>query len=186
MHRQQLLRWVHISVILNLVPKSMDLCLHELVWGPEMQALSIAQLEEASVIIYGENTYKGMADYWPNAEGTDAKVAPLMNNIAKIVCSQTRKIAEWNNTTIVRDGVSEIQRLKEEEGGPMFVFGSGILSESLMNAGLFDEIRLCVAPTVLGKGRHLFTDTNTQRNFKLLEARPLPSGGVILRYEVVN
>ena len=166
--------------------KPWDLSFHELVWGPEMEALSMTQLQEASMLIFGENTYKGMADYWPNAEATDGVVTPLMNNIAKIVCSPTLEKAEWNNTTIVRDGVSEIKRLKEEEGGPMFVFGSGILSESLMNAGLFDEIRLCVAPTILGKGRHLFTDTNSQRNFKLLEATPLPNGGVILRYEVAE
>lgn len=163
-----------------------DLSFHELVWGPELEALSLEQLAEASMLIFGEHTYKGMADYWPNAEATDGAVTPLMNNIAKVVCSETLEKAEWNNTTIVRDAASEIQRLKEEEGGPMFVFGSGILSESLMNAGLFDEIRICVAPTILGKGRHLFTDANTMRNFKLLEARPLQSGGVILRYEVVN
>ncbi len=166
--------------------KPWDLSFHELVWGPELEELSMAQLQEASAIVYGENTYKGMADYWQNVEGTDLKVAPLMNNIAKIVCSPTMEKAEWNNTTLVRDGVSEIKRLKEEEGGPMFVFGSGILSESLMNAGLFDEIRLCVSPTILGKGRHLFNDTNIKRKFKLLETRPLQSGGVILRYEVVN
>lgn len=166
--------------------KPWDLSFHELVWGPELEALSIAQLEGASMLVFGENTYKGMADHWSNAEATDLRVAPFMNSIAKIVCSPTLEKAEWNNTTVVRDAESEIKRLKEEEGGPMFVFGSGILSESLMNAGLFDEIRLCVAPTILGKGRHLFTDTNTQRNLKLLEARPLENGGVILRYEVVN
>ena len=166
--------------------KPWDLSFHELVWGPELETLSIAQLKEASMLVFGENTYKGMAEYWSHAEATDAKVAPLMNSIAKIVCSRTREKAEWNNTTVVRDAESEIQRLKEGEGGPMYVFGSGILSESLMNAGLFDEIRLCVAPTILGKGRHLFTDTNSQRNFKLLEASPLENGGVILRYEVVN
>jgi riboflavin biosynthesis pyrimidine reductase len=55
-----------------------------------------------------------------------------------------------------------------------------------MNAGLFDEIRLCVVPTILGKGRNLFTDKNTAHSLKLLESRPLESGGVILRYEVVN
>ncbi len=65
----------------------------------------------------------------------------------------------------------------------MFVFGSGMLSESLMNAGLFDEIRLCIAPTILGKGRRLFTDKNKQRNLKLLEAKPLQNGGVVLRYQ---
>jgi len=128
-----------------------------------------------------------MAKHWTGPEGAnDLPVAPLMNSIAKIVCSPTLEKAEWNNTTIVRDAVSEIKRLKEMDGGPMFVFGSGILSESLTNAGLFDEIRLCVAPTILGKGRHLFTDKNSRRGLKLLEARSLGNGGVILRYEVTN
>ncbi len=163
-----------------------DLSFHELVWGPELEALSLTQLGEASTLVFGENTYKGMAEYWAHAEATDGAVTPSMNSIPKIVCSPTLEKADWNNTTIVRDAVSEIQRLKEEDGGPMFVFGSGILSESLMNAGLFDEVRLCVAPTILGKGRHLFTDTNKKHNFKLLEAKQLESGGVILRYEVVN
>ena len=41
-----------------------DLSFHELVWGPELEAVSIAQLAEASMLVFGENTYKGMADYW--------------------------------------------------------------------------------------------------------------------------
>jgi dihydrofolate reductase len=163
-----------------------DLSFHNLVWGPELEALSLEQLQEASMLVFGENTYKGMAEYWPKAQATDPKVEPLMNSIAKIVCSETLEKAEWNNTTIVRDTVSEIKRLKGEEGGPMFVFGSGMLSQSLMNAGLFDEIRLCIAPTIFGKGRHLFTDTHSKQNLKLLEAKPLTTGGVLLRYEVVN
>lgn len=166
--------------------KPWDLSFHELVWGPELEALSIGQLEEASTLVFGENTYKGMAEYWQNVEATDSKVAPLMMSVPKIVCSKTREKAEWDNTTIVRDAESEIKHLKEEEGGPMFVFGSGMLSQSLLNAGLFDEIRLCVAPTILGRGRYLFTDTNKEHGLKLLESRPLSNGGVILRYEVVN
>ncbi len=166
--------------------KPWDLAFHELVWGPELEALSLEQLQEASLLIFGANTYKGMAGYWPNAAATDPLVTPLMNNIAKIVCSTTLEKADWNNTTIVRDAVSEIKRLKEEDGGPMYVFGSGQLSESLMNAGLYDEIRLCISPTILGNGRHLFTDKNARRNLKLLEAKPLQNGGVLLRYEVVN
>ena len=166
--------------------KPWDLSFHELVWGPELEEVSLEQLKEASTLIFGENTYKGMADYWPTAEGTDGSVAPLMNSIAKIVCSPTLEKADWNNTTIARDAVGEIQRLKEEDGGPMYVFGSGILSESLMNAGLYDEIRVCLAPTILGKGRQLFTETYNKRTLKLLESRPLQNGGVLLRYEVKN
>jgi dihydrofolate reductase len=163
-----------------------DLSFHELVWGPELEAFSIAQLQEASALVFGENTYKGMADYWAKASETDPNIAPLMNNIAKIVCSPTLENADWNNTAIVRDAVDEIARLKEEAGGPMYVFGSGVLSESLMNAGLFDEIRLCVAPTILGEGRHLFTNGITTRKLNLIESRSLDRGGVVLRYEVIN
>ena len=166
--------------------KPWDLSFHQLVWGPELEAHAVAQLQEASMLVFGENTYTGMAEYWSKEGANDVPVAPMMNSIAKIVCSPSLEKAEWNNTTIVRDAVAEITRLKKEEGGPMFVFGSGTLSESLMNAGLFDEIRLCVAPTILGKGRHLFTDKNMQRNLTLLEAKPLTNGGVILRYAVVN
>jgi riboflavin biosynthesis pyrimidine reductase len=61
-----------------------------------------------------------------------------------------------------------------------------MLSESLMKAGLFDEIRLCVAPMMLGKGRRLFTGGYSTRHLQLLEARPLANSAVILRYEVVD
>ncbi len=135
------------------------------------------------MLVFGKNTYKGMADYWITAED-EGGVTPLMNTIAKAVCSSSLEKAEWSNTTIVRDAVPELQRHKEQGDKPMYIFGSGKLIESLLNAGLIDEIRLCVAPMVLGKGRRLFTDENTTRNLKLLESRPLQNGGVILRYEV--
>jgi dihydrofolate reductase len=165
--------------------KPWDLSFHNLVWGPELEALSLEQLHEADMLVFGENTYKGMADYWPKAEG-EGEVMALMNSIAKVVCSSSREKAEWNNTTIIRDTVPELQRLKNSGSKPMYIFGSGKLTKSLMNAGIIDEIRLCVAPIILGKGRRLFTDENTTRNLKLLESRSLQNGGVILRYEVVN
>jgi dihydrofolate reductase len=64
----------------------------------------------------------------------------------------------------------------------MFVFGSGNLSESLMKAELFDEFRLCIAPVFLGKGRILFNQEIPHKKLKLLETRPLATGGIILRY----
>lgn len=161
--------------------KPWDLSFHGLVWGPELQALSLEQLQEADMLVFGKNTYKGMADYWPNAQ---EKEAALMNSIAKAVCSSSLGKSEWNNTTIIRDAIPELTRLKEAGDKPMYIFGSGTLCQSLLNAGMIDEIRLCVAPIILGKGRRLFTEEYTTRNLKLLESRPIQNGGVILRYEV--
>jgi dihydrofolate reductase len=162
--------------------KPWDLGFHELVWGKELEDLSNEQLKSADLLVFGEATYKGMAEYWSKAEGAEAATAELMNKILKIVCSSKLEKADWNNTTIVRDAVAELPKLKHEGNGNMFVFGSGILSESLMKANLFDEYRLCVAPVLLGKGRRLFNEGLPYQKLKLLEARSLQTGGVVLRY----
>lgn len=159
--------------------KAWDLSFHDLIWGKELEDFGDEQLASADMIVFGKNTYVGMADYWSKAEG---KTADAMNSIRKVVCSASLEKADWNNTTIVRDAIAEIPKLKEEGDGNMFVFGSGTLSESLMNAGLFDEYRLVIAPIILGKGRRLFTETIKTQKLMLLEERTLSNGGVILQY----
>ena len=164
--------------------KNWDLSFHQLVWGKELEEFSNAQLKTADMLIFGETTYTGMADYWTKAQGDqeEGAVATYMNALPKVVCSKTRKTAEWNNTTIVEDAVTGISQLKSEGNGNMFVFGSGNLSESLMKAELFDEYRLCIAPVFLGKGRRLFNQGIPHHTLKLIETLPLATGGVILRY----
>ena len=82
----------------------------------------------------------------------------------------------------MKDAAVEIPKLKQQGNRDMFVFGSGNLSESLMKAELFDEYRLCIAPVFLGRGRLLFNQGIPHKKLKLLEARPLAKGGIILRY----
>ncbi|TGM90115.1 dihydrofolate reductase family protein [Leptospira licerasiae] len=163
--------------------KNWDLSFHGLVWGKELEELSLTQLKSADMLVFGATTYKGMADYWTNAEGGDeGEVAKFMNGLQKIACSSSLNIADWNNTIIVKDAVAEIPKLKQQGKGDMYVFGSGILSESLMKAGLFDEIRLCIAPVFLGKGRLLFNQGIPHKKLKLIEARPLATGGILVCY----
>jgi dihydrofolate reductase len=164
--------------------KPWDLSFHQFVWGKELEDFSSEQLASADMLVFGENTYKGMAEYWtkPEVIEADRKIAEQMNAIKKVVCSPTLEHADWNNTTIVRDAVAEISTLKGAGDRNMLVFGSGDLSQSLMNANLFDEYRLVVAPVILGKGKHLFTEKLDYKQLTFLEARPLTNGGVILRY----
>jgi dihydrofolate reductase len=53
-----------------------------------------------------------------------------------------------------------------------------------MRRGLFDELRICLAPVVLGTGVPLFKPGSPRQNLALLESRPLTTGGLILRYAV--
>ena len=116
------------------------------------------------------------------AEGENGEIAKFMNQIQKVVCSTTLKTADWNNTIVVKEAVAEISKLKLQGNGNIFVFGSGKLSESLMKAELFDEIRLCIAPVFLGNGKLLFNQGLNYQELKLLEARPISTGGLIVRY----
>ena len=159
--------------------KNWDLAFHDLVWGKELEQLSIEQLQSADMLVFGGTTYEGMAKYWTTAKG---EIADLMNRIQKVACSPTLKSADWNNTTIVRNAVAELPKLKQQGNGNMLVFGSGKLSEALMKANLFDEYRLVITPVFLGKGRHLFNEGLNYQSLTLLEARPLSTGGVMLRY----
>ena len=159
--------------------KNWDLGFHDLVWGKELEQLSNEQLQSADMLVFGAVTYEGMAKYWSKEKG---ETADYMNRIQKVACSSTLKSADWNNTTIVKDAVAELPKLKQQGNGNMFVFGSGKLSEALMKANLFDEYRLVIVPVFLEKGRRLFNKGLNYQPLKFLEARPLSTGGVILRY----
>lgn len=161
--------------------KSWDLSFHDLIWGPELEKLSIEQLNDADCLVFGRVTYEGMASYWTEATG---EIADFMNSIPKIVCSRTLKSASWNNTTLIRDNASaEIKKLKEQGGKDMYVFGSANLSETLINDNLIDTFRIGIAPVILGSGRPLFKKGIASTNLSLASTQPLANGGVVLTYE---
>ena len=162
-------------------PKPWEIDWHELVWGEELEQMSIEQIGSADLLLFGRRTYEGMAQYWPTAT---EQVADIMNSISKVVFSGTLDMADWNNTRLVKSRAEEeVARLKQQPGQDMLIFGSADLSESLMRHGLIDEFRLGVVPVVLGGGNPLFKPALGRLPMKLLEARPLKSGCVILRYE---
>ncbi len=160
-----------------------DLEWHSQVWDKELEKFSLDQLQSAGMLLFGRTTYEGLATYWRNAAG---EVANLMNSLPKAVVSRTLKEADWNNTRVLRGGTSdEVTKLKSETDKDILVFGSGALSATLTKAGLFDELRIALAPTILGRGATLFGRDLPRQQLKLLEARTLSSGLVILRYSQV-
>ena len=167
-----------------------DLSFHEVIWGPELEKLSLEQLHSADYLVFGRVTYEGMAAYWTKAEGENAEIAELMNKIPKLVFSKTLKSVDWNNSTLIKENASaESIRLKAQGDGDMYLFGSAILSETFINDNLFDEYRLGIAPVILGSGRPLFKQGITSpkemashNNLKLISTQQLSNGGVVLKY----
>jgi len=161
-------------------PKSWELDFHLDVWGDELHRFSVEQLHAADMLIFGRVTYEGMAAHWTKAEG---EIADLMNAIPKAVFSRTLASADWSNATLVRDDpAAAVAEWKGQGDGDLYVFGSANLSQALIRAGLFDEYRLLIAPVVLGEGRPLFERGADRLGLRLLEARPIATGGILARY----
>jgi len=109
--------------------------------------------------------------------------ANAMNTINKYVVSTTLESASaWRNSTLISDNVIEtIRQLKQQPGKNILVDGSSVLTQALAQSDLVDEYRLHVYPLVLGGGKRLFPE-GKRLALTLVEASPLPTGVVYMRY----
>jgi dihydrofolate reductase len=157
---------------------------HDLSWfvfDDELGDYITSTQKQADLLLFGRTTYEMMAAYWRTAEG---QIADFMNSVEKIVFSRTLKSADWNNTRLVKENVSEeVTRLKKQQGGDIFVFGSADFVSTLVNNRLVDEYRLGINPVMLGNGTPLFKSGFDRTSLTLLSAKALKSGVVILHYE---
>src|SRR5450631_2593121 len=103
------------------------------------------------VILFGRKTYEMMAAYWPDATTGDPAIIEKMNALPKVVFSRTLEAAAWTNSRLIKtDPAEAVAKLKQEAGGDIVIFGSGSIVSLLLAAGLIDDLRLFVNPTVLG------------------------------------
>jgi dihydrofolate reductase len=125
--------------------------------GRSDDALSwtVETVSNASAHLMGATTYAGWAAYWPTASGPFAKP---MNEIPKVVFSDSLEAADWAETTIAAGNLAEaITRLKQERpDGYLLAHGGARFARSLVETGLIDEYRLVIHPAVLGAGERLF------------------------------
>lgn len=145
-------------------------------------------LSNAGVLVYGRVTYQMMEEYWPsiirNPTGNSAtdRFAVAMDKVPKIVFSRTLKKVDWQNTTLLHDGLSDkIQELKNQPGRDIFI-GSPSLISTLASGGLIDEYQLCVHPAIVGKGLQLFKHVNEMMVLKLEKSKTFRSGAVTHYY----
>lgn len=114
-------------------------------------------VSNASLHLIGAATYAAWAEYWPGASGPFAKA---MNEIPKVVFSNSLTSANWGETEIAAgDLAAAITRLKQEHSSDGYLLAQGgtQFARSLIETGLIDEYRLVIHPVILGTGERIFT-----------------------------
>ncbi|HSZ71657.1 MAG TPA: dihydrofolate reductase family protein [Cytophagaceae bacterium] len=146
--------------------------------------------DKADTALYGRVTYEMMQSYWPtagdgpNASKHDKEHSAWYNKVSKIVLSKTLSEKGLHNTTVISDHLADrINKIKNEEGENILIFGSPRASHSLLSLGLIDEFWLFVNPILLGHGMPLFKDVMERTPLKLIETKTFPCGVIALHYE---
>jgi dihydrofolate reductase len=159
---------------------------------PEKFVLQFDEVMEANLgevigtqdtVLLGRRMYDEWSDYWPTSE--DQPFADFINRVKKYVATATPLVTPWDNAEAVVGPVEDLVReLRAGEGGDIGVHGSISLTQSLLAAGLVDEMRLVVAPRVVGSGRRLFGD-DVAHSLELVQCAVSPTGSLLVHYHVV-
>jgi dihydrofolate reductase len=149
------------------------------------------RISETAAALYGRVTYQMMENYWPTAADKpkaskhDIEHSKWYSRAQKLVLSKTLNGADLKNTTIIDDNLSDsINKIKQQAGKEILLFGSPTATHSLIQQNLIDGYWLFVNPIILGRGIPLFVDIKDKIKLKLLTTRQFTSGVTELNYTV--
>ncbi|MFV0632789.1 dihydrofolate reductase family protein [Demequina sp.] len=147
---------------------------------------ALAELDQADAILLGRVTYEMFITYWPAA--TDDPLAAPINSLPRHVVSTTLGKAPWGEhepaTLEPGDACETADRLSAMYERDIIVWGSLSLASALLQGGCVDQIRLRVAPVVIGAGLPLFSGAYQPRSARVVENERLSTGQVLLTYDL--
>jgi len=147
----------------------------------ECTELSLQVLHDCDAFVMGRVTYDDFHAAWAGV--TDDPYIERINAMPKYVASRTLDDVTWNATLLGPDIVAALRQIKAEPGKDLIKYGLSRVDDTLLRAGLVDELRVWVMPVVVGTGRHLFEDIDTSAlDLTLTDTRRLANGSVILKY----
>ena len=166
----------------------------------EIDKQATQNMSGQGTLMFGRRTYEMFASFWPHQLDKPAgaedphspgrrppemhAMAVYINEAIKIVFSRTLKDVRWKNSRLLgKFDPREVERIKQEPGGDIMIFGSGTIVSQLAQNDLIDEYQFVTGPVLLGDGRSLINGVSKTVGLKLVEAKPYTSGNVMLRYQ---
>lgn len=153
------------------------------------------RLRTADTLLLGRRTFEAFRSYWPaiandeRSQPIEREISRLNTAIEKVVVSNSLKadeLAGWGPARVVRRTAAreEIAGLKNRAGSEILVFGSHVLWNELMAAGLVDELHMLIGPGIVGEGIRAF-ETRPSGSLRLLGTRSFDASSLLLvRYGI--
>jgi dihydrofolate reductase len=153
-------------------------------WDDAMGANLAAVIATQDAVILGRRSYNEWAQFWPDSQ--IQPFATFINGVAKYVVTSTPLDRDWANATVLDGGLVEFVRdLRQQPGGDVGVHASISVAQALLAAGVVDEVRLVIAPRIVGRGRRLL-DGLPSIQLESIRSGVSPTGYLLVDYRVVR
>jgi len=153
-------------------------------WDDAMEANLAAVIAAQDAVVLGRRSYNEWAGFWPGSE--IEPFATFINGVAKYVTTSAPLDREWANASVVDGGLVEFVRdLKDRPGGDIGVHASISVAQTLLAADVVDELRLVIAPTIVGRGRRLLDGLPSLR-LESIRSTTSPTGYLLVDYRLIH
>lgn len=153
---------------------------------------SVERYDELDAVIFGSETYPGMAEYWENAENSsenrlERELAKKLNDKKKYVISRSDVETTWKNSELLKiedieSLARKLEKIKSETEKDITVESGLKLWQEFIKHSLFDVICCQVHPVIAGEGEKLFDDEFKKVSLRLIKTKTFDNGIVQLNY----
>jgi len=144
-------------------------------------------------ILLGRKMTGGFNSYWEsvskNPESPEYTFGTLLHEMPKFVFTKTLsesdpEVKAWHKTSLIKgDLVEEVNKLKNQEGKDLIVYGGAEFVSNLVRNNLIDEYFLFINPTAIGSGLKIFDKVGESFKLTLVKATPYSCGVTVLNYK---
>jgi dihydrofolate reductase len=152
-------------------------------WDDASDANLAAVIATQDAVILGRRSYDEWAGYWPASE--IEPFATFINGVAKYIATSAPLDRDWADAAVIDGDLVEFVRdLKDQAGGDIGVHASISVAQALLAADVVDELRLVIAPTVVGSGRRLLDGLPSIR-LEWIDSATSSAGQLLVGYRVI-
>ena len=154
----------------------------------EVENLENELIDSSDTILMGRKMTNEFVNYWTkaveNPENPEYTFAKKMLDTPKVVFTKTLADSPWANTVLAKgDIVEEVNRLKNQAGKDILVYGGAGFVSSLIKESLIDEYNFFINPTAIGRGMTIFGKLEDKNSsLKLDRSQAYESGIVVNTY----
>ena len=158
----------------------------------ELKKFTVDLTDTCDTILLGRKMTEGFTTYWEDVlknqpNHPDFYLADKMVSYHKVAFSKTLKSVTGKNTVVENgDLATAVNKLKDQPGKDIVVYGGAGFVSSLIKARLIDEFYLFVNPCAISKGMTIFGTLESKQKFTLVKSTPYTCGVIVQYYKPNN